>query len=296
MFANIFGDYLIRKGAISESQFFSVKEEQAKTRVKLGLIAVSEKMITEKQADEINRKQAVMDKRFGDIAVELGYLTNEQVGRLLSLQGNPYMLFTQTISDLAIMTVADVESALADFQKENGFTLADIDALKSGDIDRIVPLFLPELNDNTKDLICVALRTMNRLITTNICVYKANMITETNCTGLALQNMNGDTNVSTCFAGSAEGMLVIADAYAGETFDALDLDALDSAGEFVNIINGLYATALSGKNVHVELLPPTLIENNVKLYNSEGFCQVPLLVNRKSVSLMVSVGAGISLL
>lgn len=60
-----------------------------KGEVKLGLIAVSEKLLTQEQADKINRKQALEDKRFGDIAVEMGYLTESQVSRLLQLQGNP---------------------------------------------------------------------------------------------------------------------------------------------------------------------------------------------------------------
>lgn len=295
MFANILGDYLIQKGTISETQFLNLKEEQKKTRVKLGLIAVSEKMITEKQADEINRKQAVMDKRFGDIAVELGYLTNDQVGRLLSLQGNPYMLFTQTASDMGILSVADIESAMDAFQKENGFTGADMDALKSGDIDRIVPLFLPQLPVHTKELIAVALRTVNRLITTDICIHKAVVENSYTGKGAALQKMNGDTQVLTAFSGNQEGVLVIADTYAGETFDTLDLDALDSAGEFINIVNGLYATALSGQNIHVELLPPTLLEGDVTISSQDGICKVPLLVNRKSVDLIVSVGNEVTL-
>ena len=59
---------------------------QEKIRVKLGLIAVSEGMLTLDQADAINRMQQVMDKRFGDIAVEKGYLTEAQVNSLLKMQ------------------------------------------------------------------------------------------------------------------------------------------------------------------------------------------------------------------
>ena len=88
MFANIFGNYLVRKKIISEDEFVRIKMTLYKTRVKLGLIAVSEGLITEKQADEVNRKQQVMDRKFGDIAISLGYLTPVQVERLLALQGN----------------------------------------------------------------------------------------------------------------------------------------------------------------------------------------------------------------
>ena len=43
--------------------------------------------MTKEQADEVNQLQAMKDARFGDIAVEKGYLTDEQVGKLLKKTG-----------------------------------------------------------------------------------------------------------------------------------------------------------------------------------------------------------------
>ena len=57
MFANIFGSYLVKKKIITEDEFLSIKFEFNRTRVKLGLIAVSEKLMTYEQADEVNLKQ-----------------------------------------------------------------------------------------------------------------------------------------------------------------------------------------------------------------------------------------------
>jgi aspartate ammonia-lyase len=88
MFDQIFGNYLVHAGRISKEQFAEVIEYESTVRVKLGLIAVAEKLMTKEQADEVNQLQAIMDKRFGDIAVEKGYLTDEQVGQLLKKQGN----------------------------------------------------------------------------------------------------------------------------------------------------------------------------------------------------------------
>ena len=53
MFTNIFGNYLIEKGLISKEQLLEVKEKQSETRVKLGLIEVKEKLLTEQQANEV---------------------------------------------------------------------------------------------------------------------------------------------------------------------------------------------------------------------------------------------------
>lgn len=290
MFTNVFGNFLVTNNYISKEQLLEIKNAQKETRVKLGLIAVSERLLTDAQAVEINRKQAVMDKRFGDIAVELGYLTEEQVSRLLGLQGNPYMQFSQAMTDKGFMTLAQVEEALASFQKENGFTATDMDAFKSGDIDRIIPLFLPALaKEEAKELIEVSIRTVNRLISSDIAIKKAYIIDKAEFSNGAMQSMEGDYGVSTVFAGNEDALLVIADAYAGESFGTVNMDALDSVGEFINVINGLFATALSYKKISVELMPPVFMEDKMCVSGSD-MCVVPLEINQKEVFLVVAVG------
>ena len=290
MFTNVFGNFLVTNNYISKEQLLEIKNAQKETRVKLGLIAVSERLLTDAQAVEINRKQAVMDKRFGDIAVELGYLTEEQVSRLLGLQGNPYMQFSQAMTDKGFMALTQIEEALASFQKENGFTATDMDAFKSGDIDRIIPLFLPVLpKEEAKELIEVSIRTVNRLISSDIAMKKAYITDKAEFANGAMQSMEGDYGVSTAFVGNGDSLLAIADAYAGENFGTVDMDALDSVGEFINVINGLFATSLSYKKVSVELMPPVFMEDKANLTGS-GICVVPLEIDQKEVFLVVSVG------
>lgn len=74
---------MVQAGKLSQEKLDAVIEYESSVRVKLGTIAVAEKLMTDKQAEEVNQLQAVMDKRFGDIAVEKGYLTDDQVGQLL---------------------------------------------------------------------------------------------------------------------------------------------------------------------------------------------------------------------
>ena len=69
MFDQIFGNYLVKTGRITKEQLSDVIESESKVRVKLGLIAVAEKLMTTEQADEVNNLQAISDRRFGDIAV-----------------------------------------------------------------------------------------------------------------------------------------------------------------------------------------------------------------------------------
>ena len=51
----ILGNYLVGSGKISSEQLEVVVQQLDKIRVKLGLIAVAEGMMTLAQADEVNR-------------------------------------------------------------------------------------------------------------------------------------------------------------------------------------------------------------------------------------------------
>jgi len=288
MFFDLFGKYLVDNNKLSAEQFADIKDSQTKTRVKLGLIAVSEKMITEKQADEINRKQAVMDKRFGDIAVELGYLTDEQVGKLLGLQGNSYMIFCQLVTDKGIMTLDEIENELKKYGDSLGISDSQLEDIKSDDIDKIIPIFVPDVDSKYSELMAVAIRTVNRLISSNLSIGMGSVVDKLDISGYACQALVGDFNVRTGFVGEGDSILIIADTYAGEKFDKVDEDALDSVGEFVNIINGLYATALSYDKVNVELMPPSLVSGN-EVVNASKVCVVPMTIDGNDVKLFLAI-------
>ena len=66
----ILGNYLVETGKLTEEQLETVVAKQDETRVKLGLLAVSEGIMTIEQAEKVNQLQSTMDKIFGDIAVE----------------------------------------------------------------------------------------------------------------------------------------------------------------------------------------------------------------------------------
>lgn len=289
MFTNLFGRYLVGKQIITEEELFSIKMERNKAKVKLGLIAVSEKLITEKQANQINMKQQQMDKRFGDIAVEMGLLTDNQVERLLALQGNPYMQFCQCVTDKGIMSLSQIEEALVKFQEDNGFTGADIDSIKSGDIDRILPLYLPALPDGPLiDLLAVVFRSLYRLVSSDLAFSKGYMTSNYKSGIHAFQKMKGDYNAITAFSGDDKGILAVAEGFANEFFDEVNIDALDSVGEFINIANGLFATAKSYEGMEINLEPPTYSKDSIE-FNGSSVYIVPIEVDQQGLDLVINL-------
>jgi len=293
MFDQIFGNYLIRAGVITSEQLDEIIDFESTVRVKLGLIAVAEKLMTVEQADEVNQLQTIMDKRFGDIAVEKGYLTDDQVGQLLKKQGNIYMVFVQILIDKGILTLEQIEEHLKNYQNEQGFTHSDMDDLVSGDIERTVKLFLPQ-NDELYDRLCgIAVRTILRVINSSAYVSKAYIVDEVTVDNFAMQALEGDHKIVSGFAGSGNSLLSIADIFAGEEFDSVDLDALDAVGEFTNCINGLFASELSNEGVDIDMLPPEFYDNSVKVKGSQ-FCVFPITIGKKNVNFILAVDSDVT--
>lgn len=288
MFVNLFGQYLVSRRKLTLDQLEEVKAAGVKTRVKLGLIAISEKILTEKQADEINRKQAIMDKRFGDIAIELGYLTGEQVSKLLDLQGNAYMVFCQTITDRGYISLSELDSLFEEYAESIHLKKEDYASFKSDDLDKIIPLFIPSFDEKCNELVCVAVRTINRLISTDLSLSMGTVVHSYSGDHYSYQVLDGDFRMITGFCGKDDSLLVIADTFAGEKFDAVDNDALDAVGEFINIINGLFATSLSYKKIQVDMMPPVLSVETSSI-DSSDVCLMPITVLGKNINLIVGI-------
>lgn len=288
MFGLYFGEYLVEMNKISQSQFEDVMKQQQKTRVKLGLIAVTEKLLTAKQAEEINDIQKKMDRRFGDIAVEKGYLLNEEVTHLLNMQGNPYLQFVQVITESNIMTINEIETNIEEFKKYNNFSDSDIDALKSGDIDRIIPTFVDVDTPLSGKCISLALRNIVRFIDTDVIIRKAYKVKEYTFEALASQKMIGDHDIFVGFAGKNNSLLTIANPFAKEDFTVLDEDAFDAVCEFINCTNGLYASKLSDEDIQIDMTPP-LFYSNKKLTSEGEVFIIPVMIKGEQSDLVVSV-------
>lgn len=90
------------------------------------------------------------------------------------------------------------------------------------------------------------------------------------------------------FASNDNELLEIASAFAKEDFNQLDEDSFDSVCEFINCINGLFATELSHNDVILEIMPPAFGPNQ-KLSGPEGVFIVPMSLNGKQVDLIAVV-------
>lgn len=286
MFSQFFGNYLLNKGKITKDQFTSCMEYMRANRVKLGLIAESEGLLTRKQADELNHLQMQSDKRFGDLAIEKGYLTNTDISHLLQLQGNPYLIFVQALEENKLMNRDEITDLVCEFQKESGLTNTALESIKCGDFDRLLPAFVETDKEEYLSFMSLALRNIVRFVSSYIRIDKAEKVSEYSAKYIAYQKTTGAYNGFLGFASDDNAILTIADGYAGEYFEKPDEDALDSVCEFTNCINGLYATELSYKEISIDMLPPEFLFNET-IKDTEGFYVLPLYITGKKIDMII---------
>ena len=282
----ILGNYLVESNKISSENLNAVLEQMNAVRVKLGLIAVAEGFMTTEQAEIVNKLQITCDKRFGDIAVEQGYLTNEQVGKLLQEQGNTYFMFVQTLVDLELLEMDEVDSILDEFKKVKGYTNTELGDIKSDDVDRIIPLYLNADTKKYQELAGVAIRTIIRLIDRRVYIGEAAVVKDANFKAMVSQKLQGEDSLTVALAEKDGALLELCGIFGQEAFESLDEDALDAAGEFINCLNGLYASARSRAGEFLELFPPEFCVDGAAL--SGDACVIPVFIQGKELNFVVA--------
>lgn len=281
----ILGNYLIQSGKLTNEYFNGIIGKLDKVHVRLGIIAVAEGMMSIEQADEVNQLQSVVDKRFGDIAIEKGYLTEAQISNLLKAQGNTFMTFIQALVNEGFINLREIDNILEAFRIENSFSKSDMEILKRDDTDVVIPLFLTPETLKYQEIISIAIRTIIRCIDRHVYIGKAALLNEVELHNASMQLVDGENGFVSAFAEKNGGLLELASIFGQEQFSYINDDSLDAAGEFLNCINGLYASALSQKGEILELMPPKLVAGSDKITGQ--LCSIPIFIKNKQFDFII---------
>ena len=84
-----FGLYLKKKGIISAEQLVAALETQLNTLTPIGQLALEEGIISPRDIFDVLRAQSASPNvRFGDLAIEMGLMTRNDLMRLLMIQAD----------------------------------------------------------------------------------------------------------------------------------------------------------------------------------------------------------------
>ena len=287
MFGVYFGKYLQDVGVLTTEQYVDIIEKSRTARVKMGLLAVNEGFMTVAQADEVNQLQAMQDARFGDIAISKGYLTEDQVMALLKKQGDSYLIFVQELVERELLTLEDIQKHLNHYKKSERLTALEIDALKSSDIDKIIPVFIKDASvpPIVRDYIALMARNVVRFVDNKVRFERIERINTSTTKYIASQCFTGDYELFIGICG--QGNQVIGETYGKEEFAAIDEDCLDAVCEFINVSNGLFGSKLSQEEVKIDMLPPNMYVDDTTISTEGMMFMLPCFIQEQRADIVI---------
>ncbi|WP_163193044.1 hypothetical protein [Clostridium thermarum] len=267
MFTQYFGQYLLNKGYLSAQQLQAGLEVLKDTRLKLGVLAVNAGYMTANEADKVNEAQKKYDKRFGELAVDMGYLTSEQVEDLLSSQKYGHLLLGQALVDKGYMSLYEFEKAISEYKKDYRISDVEFEAIQKDDVDKIVKTYIKfEGSKNEKlqkDYIALLTRNLIRFIDAEALIGEVERLDEFKGSCLAKQHIKGAISLTTYIEAQEQDFIKFASKFAQEGLKTVDEMTEASAGEFLNLQNGIFLVNMSNIGLELEMTPQEIHYNEI---------------------------------
>ncbi len=285
MVEQILGNFLIKKGYMTEEQLDEILTKELPGKAAVSFIAYLEGLLTEEQVAAI-RKLPGADQHFGDVAVDEGYLTDEQVIALLKKQTNGFYAFTEKVIKKGYVKKEQLFTLRDEFMTDTGFGMDHVSDIMSGDVERIVPMFLTPETRKYAAVVTNMVRTITNMVDRYVYIDHVEPVPAFPDDCLISQPMVWEEGIIDGFQEGDGGLLKMCSIFSQEEFTELNEDSIDGAGELLNCANGLFVSSLSRKGVYFELLPP--ITGKVEEKIAEGsVVRVPIFIKRKKMYLIV---------
>ncbi len=114
----LFGEYLVKKGLVDEETLVIALDQQRQQNSPLGQIALKTGLINKKELFQIlteQRKPDSKEKSFGLIALELEILTTEQVDGLVASQSESNFLLGEILVEDGVLSKNQLSQCLHEF-------------------------------------------------------------------------------------------------------------------------------------------------------------------------------------
>lgn len=189
-----------------------------------------------------------------------------------------------------------MEANLKAYQKENGFTDVEMEALwKNGGILRIIPDYIHSDPMIYNRFVKLTLECVVRFVEGALILKKARQTRDCDVACLACQELKGAHRVFLGISGEGSNLKAFAEKYAGKEFPEMNDKAYDSVCELINTINGLFASALSKENIRLEIAVPHHYER--KTLRSAGLIyRLPAVVGDAEIEFVFSFDNSVNII
>lgn len=112
-----FGLYLKKKGVITAEQLVSAAEVQLASLTRIGQLALEESILSPRDIFEVLRAQSASpNQRFGDLAIEMGLMTCDELMRLLMIQADRRRTIADILVSQRVLTKQQVAAEMSEYR------------------------------------------------------------------------------------------------------------------------------------------------------------------------------------
>jgi hypothetical protein len=113
-----FGLYLKNKGVISAEQLVAAAEIQLSSLTRIGQLALEEAIISPRDIFDVLRAQSESpNQRFGDLAIEMGLMTRDELMRLLMLQTDRKRPIAEILVSQGVLTRQQIAEQMSEYRR-----------------------------------------------------------------------------------------------------------------------------------------------------------------------------------
>jgi hypothetical protein len=248
MGVKFFGQYLIERGEVNAEQVRAALGLMDAENRSIGELAVEGRIISKADADKVNAEQRHCDMPFGELAAEMGLLSEEQIDNLVQLQWRTRLRIGQALVRLKHLNNARLEELLISYEEEQAPHRIENLALPAGLENNALAPFVLDLFPN---LLMRVARIATRVGSGELIAEPPKFPVE-----IAV-SVSGESGLLVGLMGDEEFSRQLAAKTSGLDPERLDTEMLfDGVGEFLNVLAG-NAMALAERNgIVMELEPP----------------------------------------
>ncbi|MDR0221644.1 MAG: hypothetical protein LBI54_09605 [Lachnospiraceae bacterium] len=296
MVSQIVGAYLVEQGVMTRGQLLIVNKERRRIRASLGLVAISEGLMSADEVKEVNEALEadghLSDLGFADYVVEKEYLSKGQVRSLAGKQSDSFLCFAQALEKQGIIGLEALEAMILESPLVgNEMELED---LKSDNSNNIIPLFIPAGAEKYIDIAEAAMYFLNRRVDANIYPQKAYVTGQLKIANGVSQYAEGEKEYFIALAAANAELATVAGCYMSERYEEVDEEVLELVGGILNTISSSYIAELAQDHVLDDLAQPQAYMQ-VNEITAEEMLVLPLVVKYETFYLVISMAKDIKI-
>ena len=113
-----FGLYLKKKGVITAEQLVAAAEVQLASLTRIGQLALEESILSPRDIFEVLQAQSASpNERFGELAIEMGLMTRDELMRLLMIQADRRRTIADILVFQRVLTRQQVAAEMSEYRR-----------------------------------------------------------------------------------------------------------------------------------------------------------------------------------